>query len=195
MCGGVCAWLCVGGGSCWACRTASERLVSQRESSSGHAPANRGGENRAAGSGQPNLRGLAGAGMACGVWRVRPSRQDRRWLEMNSSEASKTRTKWCSSFPYRAPARTPPPMRVRRVQGGVRERRSARWCAGCVAAQSLVSGWYSVGTCASFQKGALGIQISCFPFIRGHERRGAGRVRCGRVRCGAGRCMQLARSC
>ena len=70
VCGGVCAWLCVGGGSCWACRTASERLVSQRESSSGHAPANRGGENRAAGSGQPNLRGLAGAGMACGVWRV-----------------------------------------------------------------------------------------------------------------------------
>ena len=149
--------------------------------------------------------------VACGVCGVcvRPARQDRRWLEMNSSEASKTRTKWCSSFPYRAPARTPPPMRVRRVQGGVRERRSARWCAGCVAAQSLVSGWYSVGTCASFQKGALGIQISCFPFIRGHERRGAGRVRCGRVRCnvaqsgcGAGvvrcvgrRCMQLARSC
>ena len=26
--------------------------------------------------------------------------QDRRWLEMNSSEASKTRTKWCSSFPW-----------------------------------------------------------------------------------------------
>ena len=44
-----------------------------------------------------------------------------------------------------------------------------------VAAQEyLVSGWYGVGTCASLQKGALGIQISCFPFIRGHERHGRG---------------------
>ena len=65
---------------------------------------------------------------------------------------------------------------------------------GCVAALSLVSGWYSVGTCASFQKGALGIQISCFPFIRGHERRGVwgcgvvcGAVWCGTVRVWCGR--------
>ena len=58
-----------------------------------------------------------------------------------------------------------------------------------VAAQEyLVSGWYGVGTCASFQKGALGIQISCFPFLRGHERRGRAVAWCGAVRCGAVRC-------
>ena len=59
------------------------------------------------------------------------------------------------------------------------------------AQEYLVSGWYGVGTCASLQKGALGIQISCFPFLRGHERRGravavCGVVRCGAVWCGAG---------
>ena len=53
-----------------------------------------------------------------------------------------------------------------------------------VAAQEyLVSGWYGVGTCASLQK-ALGIQISCFPFLRGHERRGRAVAWCGAVRCG-----------
>ena len=111
VCGGVCAVAVRGWGSCRAYRTASERLLSQRESSSGHAPANIEGENRAAGFGQPESAGWCGPGVwrvACGVWRVRPSRQDRRWLEMNSSEASKTRTKWCSSFPYRAPARPHP---------------------------------------------------------------------------------------
>ena len=54
------------------------------------------------------------------------------------------------------------------------------------AQEYLVSGWYGVGTCASFQKGALGIQISCFPFIRGQERHGRGGavlVRCW-CKCG-----------
>ena len=53
------------------------------------------------------------------------------------------------------------------------------------AQEYLVSGWYGVGTCASLQKEALGIQISCFPFLRGHERRGRAVAWCGAVRCGA----------
>ena len=52
------------------------------------------------------------------------------------------------------------------------------------AQENLVSGWYGVGTCASLQKEALGIQISCFPFLRGHERRGRAVAGCGAVRCG-----------
>ena len=68
------------------------------------------------------------------------------------------------------------------------------------AQEYLVSGWYGVGTCASLQKEALGIQISCFPFLRGHERRGravagCGVVRCGAVWCGAVRCGVGCGSC
>ena len=121
VCAGRCV-VCVGGA---AGRTGS-RAVASRSASDPLAvrpPAKGDGEDQAAGSRLPDNTGWeclgVRAGVACGLCGVcvRPARLDRRWLEMNSSEASKTRTKWCSSFPYRAPAHPPPhaatPMRVR----------------------------------------------------------------------------------